>query len=216
MTFALRVGLNTGEVLAGAVGDDYTVIGDTVNVASRLQTAGRPGSVTVGERTMRATSEAIRYEQLEPLELKGKAEPVPAWEAVGLISEQAVVRAARGREAPLVGRDYEIGTLESLYERVTRESRPHLVTLIGEAGVGKSRLLREFEQRLAGAARPRCGPGRCLPYGSGHRLLGARRGAPRGVRDRRGGHLRGGVGQALLLRASRRSRREPAEPAGRA
>ena len=88
--FALRVGVNTGEVLAGAVGEAYTVIGDTVNVASRLQSAARPGSVTVGERTMRATDAAIEYEELEPLELKGKAERVPAWEAVGLIAEHAV------------------------------------------------------------------------------------------------------------------------------
>src|SRR3954451_18136200 len=103
VSFALRVGLNTGEVLAGAVGSAYIVTGDTVNVASRLQTAASPGTVTVGERTMRATSEAIRYDELEPLTLKGKSEPVPAWEAVGLISEQAVVRAASSREAPLVG-----------------------------------------------------------------------------------------------------------------
>src|SRR5688500_17273421 len=81
--FALRVGVNTGEVLAGAVGDAYTVVGDTVNVASRLQSAARPGSVTVGERTMRATDAAVEYTALEPLELKGKAERVPAWEAVG-------------------------------------------------------------------------------------------------------------------------------------
>src|ERR687895_478088 len=70
--FALRVGLNTGEVLAGAVGDDYTVVGDTVNVASRLQAAGRPGSVTVGERTVRATRDAVHYEEIGELELKGK------------------------------------------------------------------------------------------------------------------------------------------------
>src|SRR6188472_2420486 len=75
--FDLRVGVNTGEVLAGSVGRDYTVIGDTVNVAARLQSAARPGSVTVGERTMRATSEAVHYEELEPLELKGKSAPVP-------------------------------------------------------------------------------------------------------------------------------------------
>jgi class 3 adenylate cyclase/tetratricopeptide (TPR) repeat protein len=170
VSFALRVGINTGEVLAGSVGDDYTVVGDTVNVASRLQSVGRPGSVTVGERTMRATSGAIRYEELEPLELKGKAERVPAWEAAGLIAEHALRRSewSGGRETHLVGRDYEVGALESLYDRVVREGRPHLVTLIGEAGVGKSRLLREFERRVATrdpAAALRTG--RCLPYGSG-------------------------------------------------
>jgi class 3 adenylate cyclase/tetratricopeptide (TPR) repeat protein len=167
-SFALRVGVNTGEVLAGAVGTDYTVVGDTVNVASRLQTAGRPGTVTVGERTVRATEEAIRYRRLEPLELKGKAERVPAWEAVEVIAEHAVGRATPVRETPLLGRDYELGALDSLYERVVRERRPHLVTLIGEAGVGKSRLLREFERRLA-ESEPDAAlhTGRCLPYGSG-------------------------------------------------
>ena len=78
VSFSLRVGLNTGEVVAGAVGDGYTVMGDTVNVASRLQTTGRTGSVTVGERTHRATLEAIEYTPLEPLQLKGRAEPVAA------------------------------------------------------------------------------------------------------------------------------------------
>ena len=78
MDFLLRVGINTGEVLAGAVGESYTVTGDTVNVASRLQSAARPGSVTVGERTMRATRGAVLYEELSPFDLKGKAEPVSA------------------------------------------------------------------------------------------------------------------------------------------
>ena len=73
------VGINSGEVLAGQVGDEYTVMGDPVNVASRLQSAARQGSVTVGEATARLTRQAIEYEPLEPLELKGKSEPVPAW-----------------------------------------------------------------------------------------------------------------------------------------
>ena len=165
-SFALRVGINTGEVLAGAVGDGYTVVGDTVNVASRLQSAGSAGAITVGERTVRATVDAIHYEELEPFDLKGKAEPVPAWRAVGLKSAHALGRIAPKREAPLVGRDYELGTLASLHERVVREGRPHLVTLVGEAGVGKSRLLREFERHvILRAATLRTG--RCLPYGSG-------------------------------------------------
>ena len=92
--FALRVGVNTGEVLAGAVGDAYTVIGDTVNVASRLQTAARPGSVTVGERTMRSTDAAVRYDELEPLELKGKAER--GARVGGGRPDRGALRAARG------------------------------------------------------------------------------------------------------------------------
>src|SRR5918995_1270259 len=166
--FELRVGVNTGEVLAGAVGETYTVVGDTVNVASRLQSAARPGSVTVGERTMRATDAAVSYEALEPLTLKGKAEPVPAWEAVGLIAEHSVRRVAPARESPLVGRQQELTTLDSLYERVVREGTSHLVTIVGEAGVGKSRVLREFEVRLGRhPSDPTVRTGRCLPYGSG-------------------------------------------------
>ena len=165
----LRVGINTGEVLAGAVGDGYTVIGDTVNVAARLQAAGRPGAVTVGERTYRATSSEVQYRQLDPLHLKGKAEPVPAWEAVGLVAVQPTRRVRARAATPLVGRDDELSLMESLYGRVTREGRPHLVTLVGQAGVGKSRLLHEFRQRVEQLAEeaPAFREGRCLPYGSG-------------------------------------------------
>ncbi len=167
VSLALRVGVNTGEVAAGAIGDGYTVIGDTVNVAARLQTAAQPGSVTVGERTFRATSRAIEYRLLEPLTLKGKAEPVPAWEAVGLFAAQPVRRGAAA-ETPLVGRTDKLELLESIYGRVAREARPHLVTMIGQAGVGKSRLRLELGRRLtAGERPPTFREGRCLPYGSG-------------------------------------------------
>ena len=166
-TFALRVGINTGEVMTGSVGAAYTVTGDTVNVASRLQSAGRPGAVTVGERTVRATQRAVSYRELDPLSLKGKAEPVPAWEATGLIAAHAARRPA-SVESPLMGREQEMSALASTLERVAREGSPHMVTMVGEAGVGKSRLLREFERRAA-VTHPeaRLRTGRCLPYGSG-------------------------------------------------
>src|SRR5688572_26987107 len=136
--FALRVGINSGEVLAGQIGDGYTVIGDPVNVASRLQSAARPGTVTVGEITHKLTRAAIEYTELEPLRLKGKAEPVPAWEAVRIVvAGTTLTRAA----SPLIGRDDESMLLSSLFDRVVREDRSHLVTVIGQAGVGKSRLL---------------------------------------------------------------------------
>jgi class 3 adenylate cyclase/tetratricopeptide (TPR) repeat protein len=168
VTFALRVGVNTGEVVAGAVGDGYTVIGDTVNVASRLQSAGEPGQVTVGERTYRATQSAIEYEPLEPLRLKGKAELVPAWEARGVIAAQPVRRMEARGVAPLVGRDDKLELLESIYDRAAREGRAHLVTVIGQAGVGKSRLLEELRSQLDHTERqPTFREGRCLPYGSG-------------------------------------------------
>ncbi len=165
LTFALRIGVNSGEVAAGAVGDGYTVIGDTVNVAARLQAAARPGSVTVGARTWRATRDVIDYRQLEPLQLKGKAQAVPAWEAGAVLRTPA---GAGRRVTPFVGRDEELDLLESLYGRVVREGRPHLVTLVGQAGVGKSRMLRELEARLAGRSdAPAFRHGRSLPYGSG-------------------------------------------------
>jgi class 3 adenylate cyclase/tetratricopeptide (TPR) repeat protein len=186
-SFQLRVGINTGEVLAGAVGDGYTVIGDTVNVAARLQAAGRPGTVTVGERTYRATSNEVEYRKLDPLHLKGKAEPVPAWEASGLVAAQPTRRIRARAATPLVGRDDELSLMESLSGRVTRERRPHLVTLVGQAGVGKSRLLHEFRQRVEQLAEeaPAFREGRCLPYGSGvvYWALGEVIRADAGIRD---------------------------------
>src|SRR3954468_7335692 len=164
--FSLRVGINSGEVMAGAVGDRYTVMGDAVNVAARLQAAGRPESVTVGESTYRASREAVSYERLDPLILKGKEEPVPAWEATGVLAEP---RRSPGRaQTPLIGREEEAGLLMSLVERGEREGRPHLVTVIGQAGVGKSRLLRELMTNLAGSNDPRTiRRGQGPPYGSG-------------------------------------------------
>jgi class 3 adenylate cyclase/tetratricopeptide (TPR) repeat protein len=167
-TFLLRVGINTGEVLAGRMGEGYTVIGDTVNVAARLQAAAQPGSVTVGEATYRATRESVDYTELKPLELKGKAEPVAAWEAKGLLAERPVHRAEPRTAAPLIGRDEESELLMRLTERVSTESRPHLVTVIGQAGVGKSRLMREFSAGLGELERaPKLLTGECPPYGAG-------------------------------------------------
>ncbi len=164
--FSLRVGINSGEVMAGAVGDRYTVMGDAVNVAARLQAAGRPDSVTVGESTYRASSEAITYERLEPLTLKGKEEPVPAWEATGALAKTR--RGAGRAQTPLIGREEEAGLLTSLVERVEREKRPHLVTVIGQAGVGKSRLLRELMSNLEESDDPpTIRRGQCPPYGAG-------------------------------------------------
>jgi class 3 adenylate cyclase/tetratricopeptide (TPR) repeat protein len=167
VTFSLRVGINSGDVLAGQVGDGYTVIGDTVNVAARLQAAARPGSVTVGAITHRLTHGAIEYEQLEPLNLKGKAEPVPAWEATRLLVSRTGTRRAR-TASPLIGRQDESGLLLSLFDRVARERRPHLVTVIGQAGVGKSRLLRELAAQIADREQKAAfRVGSCPAYGAG-------------------------------------------------
>ncbi|MDQ3571876.1 MAG: AAA family ATPase, partial [Actinomycetota bacterium] len=163
--FALRVGVNSGEVLAGTMGDGYTVIGDAVNVAARLQSAAQPGSVTVGESTQRLTRTRIEYTELEPLTLKGKAQPVPAWEAVRVLVAGTIVAHA---STPLVGREDETALLTSLFERVMTDESAHMVTVLGQAGVGKSRLLRELADQVAGrdeTALVRVG--RCPAYGSG-------------------------------------------------
>ncbi len=165
--FALRVGINSGEVLAGQVGDGYTVIGDPVNVASRLQAAAKPGTVIVGEITHRLTRSAIEYVELEPLTLKGKAEPVPAWEAVRAVVRGRTVRAPR-LSTNLVGRQAESDLLVELFERTVADSRPQLVTLVGQAGVGKSRLLRELSGRLGELdPPPAVRVGSCPAYGAG-------------------------------------------------
>ena len=165
-SFLLRVGVNSGEVLAGQVGRDYTVMGDPVNVAARLQAAARPGSVTVGTITQRLTSGAIEYEALEPLELKGKSEPVPAWEAVR-VKVETPTRIARA-STPLIGREDESELLTSLFARVVKEERPHLVTVMGQAGVGKSRLLRELAATVGDHPdQPLMRVGHCPAYGTG-------------------------------------------------
>ena len=142
-------------------------MGDPVNVAARLQAAARPGSVTVGEITHRLTRDAIEYDELEPLELKGKSEPVPAWEAVR-VTVATPTRIARAA-TPLIGREDESTLLLSLFDRVVKEGRPHLVTVIGQAGVGKSRLLRELAigGRPSIPAQPLMRLGHCPAYGTG-------------------------------------------------
>ena len=170
VTFELCVGINTGEALAGRVGESYTVIGDSVNIAARLQSAARGGSVTVGPRTRDATREVIEYRALaEPLELKGKEEPVQAWEALsGTAQATAPQLPHPGGRTALVGRRAELGQLQDMLERVERVRGPHLVTVIGEAGVGKSRLIAQFEDELGRRpSAPLLRRGRCLPYGSG-------------------------------------------------
>jgi class 3 adenylate cyclase/tetratricopeptide (TPR) repeat protein len=168
VVLAIRIGINTGEVLAtiDPRPGEPMVTGDVVNAAARLQTVAQPGTVVVGERTRRA-ARGFRFEDLGPLTLKGKAEPVAAYRVVeetGL----GVERGVPGLRAPMVGRDAEVQVLRSVFLRVQSERRPHLVTVYGEAGVGKSRLTREFLAWAEGLdAPPMVLLGRCLPYGDG-------------------------------------------------
>jgi adenylate cyclase len=155
---SLHVGINTGVVVAGPVGSDrrreYTVLGDAVNVAARLETAAGNGEVIVGEPTYRLARHAVAFEPLGELSLKGKAEPLPAYRVVGLLAEP---RSSRGLEAhalsaPLIGRDDELGQLMTAFDRMLHD-RTQVVSLIGEAGAGKSRLLRELLGRLESEGR---------------------------------------------------------------
>jgi predicted ATPase/class 3 adenylate cyclase len=164
---ALRIGINTGEVLAGRIGEEYTVVGDTVNVAARLQAAARVGGILVGERTQRSSALAVLFRELGPLRLKGKAAPVSAWEVVRLREPDHLPERYTPR-TQLVGRRAELSQLLAAFEHVARDRTSHLVTILGEAGVGKTRLLHELERRLKRRVPPmRILRGRCLMFGSG-------------------------------------------------
>jgi len=167
VSLQIRVGINTGEVLAATSPEpgEAMVTGDAVNAASRLQGVADPGAIFVSQRTADAVR-GFSFEDRGLHELKGKRERVRAFrlvEETGLGS-----RGVPGLSAPMVGRDTELEVLRSVYERVVGERRPHLVTLYGDAGVGKSRLTGEF---LAWAETSEPPPlvlrGRCLPYGDG-------------------------------------------------
>jgi class 3 adenylate cyclase/tetratricopeptide (TPR) repeat protein len=172
LDLSVRGAVNTGEavVVLGAkpeTGEGF-VTGDVVNVASRLQGAAPVGGVVVGELTYRITRDRIMYEELEPVTVKGKEEAIPTWRAVDARSRFGV-DIEPGTATPLIGRARELSLLSDLFERVVREQTPHLVTLSGEPGVGKSRLIREFRTRIDD--RPDLlvtwRQGRCLPYGEG-------------------------------------------------
>ena len=158
-----RTGVNTGEVVTGEGGGSQRLAtGDTVNVAARLEQVAPVGEVLIGESTYRLVREAVEVAPVEPLTLKGKPEPVPAYR---LLSVTADVRSARPTSRPLVGRDREIAALDAEFRRAVAGPECRLVTLLGEAGVGKSRLIEEFVRRLADEATVL--RGRCLSYGDG-------------------------------------------------
>src|SRR6516165_2143861 len=163
VTLENRTGVNTGEVVTGEGGGAQRLAtGDTVNVAARLEQVAPVGEVLIGESTYRLVRDAVEVAPVEPLTLKGKPEPVPAYR---LLSVTADVRSARPADRPLVGRHREIAALDAEFRRAVAGPEGRLVTLLGEAGVGKSRLIEEFVRRLAGEATVL--RGRCLSYGNG-------------------------------------------------
>jgi class 3 adenylate cyclase/tetratricopeptide (TPR) repeat protein len=168
---AVRIGVNTGEALvtpADGVREGLNVAGDVVNTASRLQTAAPVGGILVGESTYRATSQAVEYEELEPVIAKGKTEPLRVWRAVAVRPLATITE--RGAATPFVGRHLERSLLEQAFLRALTQKSVQLVTIVGEPGVGKSRLVAEFGaslSRLAPEATVQWRRGRCLPYGDG-------------------------------------------------
>ena len=151
-----RIGVNSGEVVTGT--EERLATGDAVNVTARLEQAAPPGEVLLGEATISLVGEAVQVEPIEPLELKGKAEPVPAYRLLRVV--EAPERRHRSR---FVGRQRELALVRDALERAQAERRCELVTIVGDAGVGKSRLVAEA-MHTVGAAVAR---GRCLPYGEG-------------------------------------------------
>jgi class 3 adenylate cyclase/tetratricopeptide (TPR) repeat protein len=159
-----RTGVNTGEIVAGDVSTGQRLVtGDTVNTAARLEQAAPAMEILIGEPTYRLVRDAVQVEPVEPLELKGKSQPVPAYLLAGVLEKADGI--ARRLDAPMVGRDKEFRTLVEALERAETERTAQLVTVFGPAGVGKSRLLREFLHATAGRANAL--RGRCLSYGDG-------------------------------------------------
>ena len=164
----VRIGITTGEALitldARPEAGEGMASGDVVNTAARLQAAAAPGSILVDGATQRATQSVIEYQAAESVDARGKAAPVRAWEALLV---ELPVGAERLGAAPLVGRERELGMLRAAVERALRERAPGLVTLVGDPGIGKSRLVRELEAIVQDGAFGTVSwlRGRSLPYG---------------------------------------------------
>jgi len=151
-----RIGVNTGVVVTTT--DETFATGDAMNVAARLEQAAEPGELLIGAATYALVSAAVDAEMVEPLELKGKAEPVPAFRLLNVLDAPE-----RSHVSRFVGREPELQWLVNAWERACAETRCELVTVVGEAGLGKSRLVAEALDRMDA----RVVRGRCLPYGEG-------------------------------------------------
>jgi class 3 adenylate cyclase/tetratricopeptide (TPR) repeat protein len=163
VTLANRTGVNTGEVVAGDVtAGQRLVTGDTVNVAARLEQAAGAGEVLLGELTYRLVRDAVDVEAVAPLDLKGKADPVPAYRLLGLVDADSSVQRNLG---PLVGRERELGLLLDSFSDAVATGRSRLATVFGSPGMGKSRLVEELVAQISRAAA--VVRGRCLSHGRG-------------------------------------------------
>jgi class 3 adenylate cyclase len=152
LSIKARIGVNTGEVVTGTA--ERLATGDAVNVAARLEQAAAPGEVLIGSATLELVSGAVEAEAIATLELKGKREPVPAYRLVSVLDSPE-----RGHAMRFVGREGELAQIAEAWERAEAQTRCELVTVVGEAGVGKSRLVAE----ALASVDARIVRGRCLP-----------------------------------------------------
>jgi len=168
----LHFGINTGHVIAGGIGtrgrQEYSVMGDAVNLAARLEDASERGESLVGPDTYRLTAPLFEFQTLEPIRVKGKAEPVQVYRLLAAKAVRGKVRGIEGLESALVGRDDEFGALQEAVERL-QSGIGGIVTVVGEAGLGKSRLVAELRKQLSTLnfqlSTPQWVEGRCLSYG---------------------------------------------------
>jgi class 3 adenylate cyclase/tetratricopeptide (TPR) repeat protein len=161
---ANRTGIETGEVIAGDPGQGQSfVVGDAVNTAARLEQSAQSDEILVGETTHRLVRDAVVFEEAMPVAAKGKTRPVRAWRVCSLVPGGA--GRSRRLDSPLVGRDAELDLLRAMFDEAKTERDCRVVTIIGAAGVGKSRLTSEFVSSVATSAT--VAGGRCLPYGEG-------------------------------------------------
>jgi class 3 adenylate cyclase/tetratricopeptide (TPR) repeat protein len=169
LDLAVRIGITTGEALVRLGPDQRSegVVGDVVNTASRLEGVAPAGGVVVGEATFRATRRRFDFEELAPVKVKGKADPLPVWRLQGARSRTGI-EAVRRAGTPFVGRQVELDLLKGLFEQALADRVVRLVTVVGEPGVGKSRFVAELAASIDD--RPELvtwRQGRCLPYGDG-------------------------------------------------
>jgi class 3 adenylate cyclase/tetratricopeptide (TPR) repeat protein len=161
LELGIRIGINTGEVVTGE--GETLVTGDAVNVAARLEQAASPGETLIGSETRGLVRDAVDTEETEPLALKGKAEPLQAHRV--LVVDPDAPSVARRLDRPMVGRARELERLLGDFEHSANDRACHMFTLLGAAGVGKSRLVRAFLEKIG--ERARVLRGRCLHYGEG-------------------------------------------------
>jgi len=146
--FQMRIGIHTGEVVAGEVyarrQRDYIVTGDSVNLAARLQTAAPPGGILVSESTYSRAHAAFEFGPPKVIRVKGKSQPVTVHRVLGVRIRRGAERGIAGLRAPMIGRDAELATMKATCDQVVADCRPQALAIVGEAGIGKSRLVNEF------------------------------------------------------------------------